>query len=72
MHFPTKTFIQNYTTKIRLTFSSHKIFRNKLKNLTFLMLFQMIIHQFFTQYQNEMNSTKTKQRAVEVKQYQQY
>ena len=31
------------------------------------MLFQLIIHQFFAQYQNEMNSTKEKaERLVEV------
>ena len=28
------------------------------------MLFQMIIHQFFAQYQNKMNSTKAKGRGL--------
>ena len=34
-----------------------------LKNLMFCMLFQLIIHQFFGQYQNEMNLTKEKAQA---------
>ena len=33
------------------------------KKSDILMLFQLIIHQFFAQYQKEMNSTKAKAKA---------
>ena len=37
-----------------------------LKNLAFWMLFKLIIHQFFAQYQNKMNSKKANAKAYGV------